>query len=149
MNKAIASCLGIGFIKGGGTIAAAVFCLLIWLSWRIDVANFQVLFAAATLLIMLLGIYVGNRVEADWGKDSSRVVIDEAAGMMVSMIFLPHNIWLLIAGFVMFRFFDILKPLYIRRLEALPGGLGVMADDVLAGIYSNILLIVPVVIFKL
>ena len=68
------------------------------------------------------------------------MVIDEVAGMWVSVLFLPQNLWLLIAGFILFRFFDIVKPLYIRRMEAFKGGWGVMLDDVLAGVYANIIL---------
>jgi phosphatidylglycerophosphatase A len=74
------------------------------------------------------------------GKDSYRVVIDEVAGMWVSLLFVPITTPTLVAGLVLFRFFDITKPLYIRRMEKLPGGVGVMMDDVLAGVYTNILL---------
>lgn len=138
MNKAIASCLGIGYIKGGGTIAAIVTCGIIWLLWNMSVSPWM--FLLQCLFVTLLGVYVGNKVEPYWGKDSYRVVIDEVAGMWITMLFVPHNFWLLIIGLVLFRFFDILKPLYIRKMEAIPGGWGVMMDDVLAGVYSNIIL---------
>jgi len=144
MNKLIATWFGIGYIKGGGTIAAAVTCGLIWLLWLTQDGQNSWIFLLITLAITLIGIYVGNKVEAFWGKDSYRVVIDEVAGMMVTMVFIPHNAWLLLAGFILFRFFDILKPLFIRRLEALPGGTGVMMDDILAGIYGNIVLQVAI-----
>ena len=143
MNKLIASIAGIGYIKGGGTIAAAVTCCAIWPLWGAAIS--PGFFVAIGLVITLVGVYVGNKVEPYWGKDSSRVVIDEVAGMWISVCFIPHSISLLIAGFILFRFFDILKPLYIRKLEALPGGWGVMADDVLAGIYAN--LILQIVVF--
>jgi phosphatidylglycerophosphatase A len=102
-----------------------------------------------TVFITFLGIYVGNKVEPEWGKDSYRVVIDEVAGMLVTMLFLPANLYLLLAGLVLFRFFDILKPLGIRKMEALPGGTGVMMDDVLAGVYGNIILQIAALFFKL
>jgi len=136
VNKLIASILGIGYIKGGGTIAAAVTCVFIWLIWGVS----PYLFLAEGLVITLVGVYVGNQVEPDWGKDSYRVVIDEVAGMWISVLFLPRTLPLLIAGFILFRFFDIVKPLYIRKMEAFKGGWGVMLDDVLAGIYANIIL---------
>jgi phosphatidylglycerophosphatase A len=85
-------------------------------------------------------VWSGNKVEPIWGKDHSRVVIDEVAGLFVSVLFVPATLQYLIAGFILFRFFDIAKPLFIRRLEALPGGWGVMADDLLAGVYANIIL---------
>jgi phosphatidylglycerophosphatase A len=140
MNKAIASIFGIGFIKGGGTLAAIVTCAFIYLLWQQPWFNSPVYLLLITIVIIALGIYTGNRVEADWGKDSYRVVIDEVAGMLVTMLFVPVNLYFLLAGLVLFRFFDIVKPLYIRRMEALPAGTGVMMDDVLAGVYANIVL---------
>jgi len=101
-----------------------------------------------TVLVTALGIWVGNIVEKDWGKDSYRVVIDEVAGMFISVLFVPPDWKWMLIGFVLFRFFDIAKPLYIRRLEALKGGWGVMLDDVLAGIYANILLQIIILVFK-
>lgn len=140
MNKLIASWFGIGYIKGGGTIAAAVTCGLLYLLWMAPYGQTWWLLLSLTTIINFIGIYVGNRVEPHWGKDSYRVVIDEVAGMMFTMLFFPANNYLLLAGFILFRFFDMVKPLYIRRLEALPGGTGVMLDDVAAGIYANIVL---------
>jgi phosphatidylglycerophosphatase A len=138
VNKIIASIFGIGYIKGGGTIAAALTCGLIWLLWDSGVSS--VSFLAGCLTVNLIGVYVGNKVEPYWGKDSYRVVIDEVAGMWVAMLFIPPTLTLLIAGFILFRFFDIVKPLYIRKMEAFKGGWGVMLDDVLAGIYANLVL---------
>jgi phosphatidylglycerophosphatase A len=148
MNKLIASWFGIGYIKGGGTIAAAVTCGLVYLLWQIPNGQNAWVFLGLTVLITLLGIYVGDKVEPFWGKDSSRVVIDEVAGLMVTILFLPVNVYILLIGFVLFRFFDILKPLYIRRLEALPGGTGVMLDDVAAGVYGNIVLHILILFVK-
>lgn len=81
-----------------------------------------------------------DRVEEIWGKDHNRVVIDEVAGMCITLLFVPLKWQYTLIGLVLFRFFDILKPFGIRKLEELPGGWGVMADDVLAGIYANIIL---------
>jgi phosphatidylglycerophosphatase A len=148
MNKLIASILGIGYAKGGGTLAAIVTCPLIWVIWQSNIYPSYLLFIV-TVFITFLGIYVGNKVEPEWGKDSYRVVIDEVAGMLVTMLFLPANLYLLLAGLVLFRFFDILKPLGIRKMEALPGGTGVMMDDVLAGVYGNIILQIAALFFKL
>lgn len=74
-------------------------------------------------------------------KDSSHIVIDEFAGYTLSVLLLPPTLPYLIAAFLLFRFFDILKPPPIGWIEkTLPGGAGVMADDLLAGIYTNVLL---------
>jgi phosphatidylglycerophosphatase A len=93
-----------------------------------------------TSLLTVVGVWVSMEVEKDWGKDSSRVVIDEAAGMCISLLFVPVSLAYMITALLLFRFFDILKPLYIRKAESLPGGWGVMTDDVLAGVYTNIVL---------
>jgi len=85
-------------------------------------------------------------VENDWGKDSSKIVIDEVAGMSASLLFVPVRWKYVITAFILFRFFDIVKPLYIRGLEKFPRGWGVMADDLLAGLYTNI--IMQIVIFS-
>lgn len=97
-------------------------------------------------MITALGIWNGNKVEADWGKDSSKVVIDEIAGMCISLWFVPVTMGNVIIALILFRFFDIVKPLYIKRLEALPGGWGVMLDDVVAGIYANIVLQITLIV---
>lgn len=74
-------------------------------------------------------------------KDSRHIVIDEFAGYAASVIFIPASIQYYTAAFFLFRFFDILKPPPLRKIERiLPGGIGIMADDLLAGIYTNIVL---------
>jgi phosphatidylglycerophosphatase A len=139
-NKIIASWLGVGYIKGGGTVAAIIACLL--LMWAQNNHLFEQVWVLplATIIITLIGIYTGNEVEPDWGKDSSRVVIDEVAGQMVTLLFIPLTNTNLLIGLILFRFFDIVKPLGIRKMEKLPAGTGVMMDDVLAGVYANIVL---------
>jgi phosphatidylglycerophosphatase A len=133
-HKLIASIGGTGYLKGGGTFAAILYCLV----WLMLPAGFYCSYwqIVTAVFITLLGVYVGNRVDAIWGKDSSKVVIDEVAGMAITLLFVPCNIMLMLIGLFLFRFFDIVKPLGIRKMENLPKGWGVMADDVLAGIYS-------------
>lgn len=137
--KIIASIFGIGYIrKGGGTVAAA-FAVLIW--WYLFRNGTDWLMPVLlTVIVTVIGIIAGNIVEKDWGKDSYRVVIDEVAGMFISLLFIPvETKWVLIA-FILFRFFDIAKPLFIRNMERFKGGWGVMLDDIVAGIYANIVL---------
>jgi phosphatidylglycerophosphatase A len=146
--KLIASIFGIGYIrKGGGTVAAAFAVLVWWLLFRGQETQYlwQVM---VTVLVTALGVWAGNIVEKDWGKDSYRVVIDEVAGMFISVLFVPPEWKWLLTGFVLFRFFDIAKPLFIRRMEIFKGGWGVMLDDVLAGIYANIILQAIILIFN-
>jgi phosphatidylglycerophosphatase A len=138
-HKLTATVFGIGYIgKGSGTVAA-IFCSICWyMAWAGNYPGHIAL--VITTIITALGIWSGNKVEPLWGKDHGRVVIDEVAGMCISLLFIPVTINYVIAALVLFRFFDIVKPLYIRKMEALPGGLGVMMDDVLAGVYANIIL---------
>lgn len=141
MNKLIASIFGIGYIKGGGTYASIVTCVVLYFLWQAPAVLQPIPNVLIGLAILVIGIYTGNKVEPFWGKDSYRVVIDEVAGMWITMLFVPiNNIKLLIAGLVLFRFFDMVKPLGVRRMEDLKGGLGVMMDDVLAGVYANLVL---------
>ncbi|GAA4927606.1 phosphatidylglycerophosphatase A [Mucilaginibacter defluvii] len=141
MNKLIASLFGIGYIKGGGTYASIFTCVVLYFLWQVPAVLMPLPNVLIGLAILLIGIYTGNKVEPFWGKDSYRVVIDEVAGMWITMLFVPvNNIKLLVAGLILFRFFDMVKPLGVRRMEALKGGLGVMMDDVLAGVYANITL---------
>lgn len=132
--------LGIGYLKGGGTVAALACCLALYLARAREPTTLPLPAGLLTVGLLALGTLAAQRVEPDWGKDSYRVVIDEVAGMWVSLLFVPITTPTLVVGLVLFRFFDITKPLYIRRMEKLPGGVGVMMDDVLAGVYTNILL---------
>ncbi|XZF15153.1 phosphatidylglycerophosphatase A family protein [Chitinophagaceae bacterium MMS25-I14] len=139
MHKVISSGFGIGYIgKGGGTVAAIAACA-VWYLVHAGGYSFplQLTIAAA---ISLLGVWSANVVEKDWGKDDKKVVIDEIAGMCISLICVPATLAAIIAGLVLFRFFDIVKPLYIKRSENLPGGWGVMMDDIISGIYANLIL---------
>ena len=140
MFKQLASVLGIGYVRGGGTVAAAACCLALYLTRHRGSTHRPWPAAGLTLALLAGGTLAAQRVEPEWGKDSSRVVIDEVAGMWVTMLGVPATGPRLLAGLVLFRFFDISKPLFIRDMEKLPGGAGVMLDDVLAGAYSNLLL---------
>ncbi len=141
MEKAIATGLGIGYIrKGGGTVASVACCLCLYLALPPAGALPVPLTLLGTAGLLGLGMITAHRVERYWGKDNYRVVIDEVAGMWISMLFIPLTVPRLLAGLVLFRLLDIYKPFLIGRLEKLPGGMGVMMDDVLAGLYTNVLL---------
>lgn len=130
----IASIFGIGHIKGGGTIAAAV-AALGWYILMPEQGLIQVLLCST---VFFVGVLVANKTDILWGKDSSKVVIDEVLGMMVAVLLLPKTVSVVIGSFILFRLFDIFKPLGIRLAEGLKKGWGVMVDDLWAGIYANI-----------
>jgi phosphatidylglycerophosphatase A len=138
-HKLISTCLGIGYIgKGAGTVAAVVCCICWYLAWTGGYQPF--LSIIVTVAITLVGIWSANVVSKIWGDDPARVVIDEVAGMCISLIFIPVHVIYLLSALILFRFFDIAKPLFIKKLEQLPGGWGIMLDDILAGIYANFVL---------
>lgn len=94
-----------------------------------------------TLLVFVVGTLAATRTATRVGtKDPGIVVIDEVVGQWVSLLFLPFTPATALLGFLLFRVMDIVKPWPARDFEAWPGGLGIMADDVMAGIYANLLL---------
>lgn len=142
MHKIVCSCLGIGYLKGGGTYAALVFVLLRYFT-RAG-GNDPVTQLSVFLVISIIGIWSSSKVEREWGKDSSKVVIDEVAGMSLTLLFVTPTVPNLLTGFALFRFFDIVKPFYLRRLERLPGGIGVMFDDLGAGLAAHLVLSITI-----
>ena len=89
-----------------------------------------------------LSVWISENAQIFFGKkDDQRIVIDEIIGFLITMLWIPKTTRFIIIGFILFRFFDILKPFPIRRLERrLKGGYGVVLDDVAAGVYANIIL---------
>jgi phosphatidylglycerophosphatase A len=119
-----------------GTIEAMVLYLVV-LAWAPEQANlwaygFIILF---TVLSMVLG---GLSEQYFKTKDPRPFVLDELAGFFCAVIFLPTGYFYIIGAFILFRIFDIWKPFPIRRLQDLPAGVGIVADDLLAGFYANI-----------
>ncbi len=98
-----------------------------------------------------LSVWISEGAERFFGKkDDQRIVIDEIMGFLVTMVWVPKAALFIIIGFILFRFFDILKPFPIRRLEKrLRGGYGVVLDDVVAGVYANIALQIVTYYFTL
>ena len=94
-----------------------------------------------TILVTIIGFGLSARAEEIFNKkDARQIVIDDFYGMWVSVLFLPYSFKLAVAGFILFRIMDGLKPYPIYKVERLKGGLGVMGDDLLAGIFVNITL---------
>ncbi len=98
-------------------------------------------YSAVCAAVIAVGTWAAGRVDRMFGtKDNSTIVIDEIAGYLVAMLMVPGT-WLSItAAFFLFRLFDIVKPFPLRRLEEVPGGPGVMLDDIGAGVYTNVVL---------
>jgi phosphatidylglycerophosphatase A len=93
------------------------------------------------LVVTLVGTWAAHVAEPMLGeKDPGAIVIDEVAGMTLSVLWLPLTVPVLLAGFVLFRIFDVVKPFPANRLQALRGGVGVMIDDLVAGLYALVVL---------
>ncbi|HET9359423.1 MAG TPA: phosphatidylglycerophosphatase A [Vicinamibacterales bacterium] len=96
---------------------------------------------AVIVLLFVVGIWSSNVAERHiGGVDPAPVVIDEVAGMLITLALLPVNVYGAIVGFLIFRLLDVIKPWPADRLERLHGGLGVMADDAMAAVYANLAL---------
>ena len=107
--------------------------LLLWLLFPVTF-SFHL---SALIILFVLGVYSSNKIAKDLGDDDpSEVVIDEVVGMGISLFMLPHTLGLYILAFFLFRIIDIFKPLYISRIQDLPGGWGIMLDDVMAGLLT-------------
>jgi phosphatidylglycerophosphatase A len=97
--------------------------------------------AFGAVVVSVCGVWAADRAESLLGKkDPGAVVIDEIAGQMVTLLFLPPNGRVLLTGFFLFRLLDVLKPWPANRLEELPGGSGIMADDLAVAVYGNLIL---------
>jgi phosphatidylglycerophosphatase A len=144
----IATGLGLGFSpKAPGTIGALGGCLVALLLNQYS-GWYNEHLALLIVIFFFLGVYCSNKLEIAWGKDPSRIVIDEIVGMWISLLALPSGWLYMLAAFILFRFFDIYKPLLIRKMEKLKGGWGIMMDDVLAGIYANVVIQLSYILIK-
>ena len=91
--------------------------------------------------VLILGVWAAHGTERALNlKDPGVVVIDEVLGMLMTLAFMPLSVWGIVAAFLLFRIFDVIKPFPAGRLEHLPGGFGIMADDAMAGVYGQILM---------
>ncbi len=138
ISQIVASCFFIGYIPfAPGTFGSLAGLVFIWL---IKPDYLEQVFIIVALFV--IGVVSAQAAEKEFGqKDSPRIVIDEFVGYLVSTAFLPLTVGYMISAFFLFRFFDILKPSPIRIVERhFHGGLGVMLDDVAAGILTNLLL---------
>ncbi|WP_317323300.1 phosphatidylglycerophosphatase A [Leyella lascolaii] len=135
---------GSGFWPWGPGTAGALTGMLIWYALSF-MLNSTLLFAvtlSCIIVFTIAGTWAVRRLSPFWGSDPQKVVIDEMVGVWVPLLAVPaSDIWLALASFVLFRLFDILKPFGIRTLDRRKGAFYVMADDILAGVYSLIIIV--------
>lgn len=134
---------GIGRLRPGPGTWASAATVLLWaaLAWGIAPSVRAPIGIALAILVTAVGIPAATRVSRSLGKkDPQIVVIDEVAGQMIALIAVPLAWKSLLAGFILFRVFDIVKPPPVRQLERLPEGTGIVLDDVAAGIFALVLM---------
>ncbi len=140
MKRFIIYTIGTGFGSGYMPVApgtaGSLIALLIYFLFPLD--SFHWL--AISILLFFTGVWTGSEIEKDKGEDPGLVVIDEMVGQWLAVIFLPPTLVTLLIGFILFRVFDIFKPYPINKSQKLKAGWGIMIDDVLAGIYANIII---------
>ena len=133
----VATCGYLGYVPvAPGTFGSAagllVFAVIRW-------SGSTALELAVIVLVLAVGVWSASVAEKHFGGvDPAPVILDEVAGMLITLALIPVNVPGAIVGFLVFRFFDVVKPWPANRLEALHGGLGIMADDAMAAVYGNI-----------
>ncbi len=128
--------VGVGYFPAAPGTAASLLAAIIY--WILPVGDFFLLIIS--IVLFFPGVYFSTIIEKQEGKDPGIIVIDEFLGQWMTYILLPKTVTFLILGFIIFRIFDISKPFPANISEKLPGGWGIMLDDVVAAIYANICL---------
>ncbi len=147
LARVVATGLGSGYAPfAPGTAGSALALVLFWplahASWGVQLA--------ACAMVTVVGTAAADRLARQLGvKDPGLVVVDEVAGQWLTLTGLPFTPVVAAAGFLLFRLMDMVKPWPARDLERLPGGFGIMADDLAAGIYARLLLGVGLLVWPL
>ncbi|MGD8979723.1 MAG: phosphatidylglycerophosphatase A, partial [candidate division WOR-3 bacterium] len=123
-------------------VAPATFsCMISIVLWYI-LLPYSAFYILTVAVLFALGVYVSGDLAKEWGKDPRRIVIDEYATLLIPLYFTPPRILPLGVTFLLFRFFDIVKPPPIRNLENIKGGWGIMLDDLGAAVFTAIIIII-------
>jgi len=141
----IGTVLGVGFWPWGSGTMGALSGVLIWYALSLYISPCLLFYstAACILLFTVLGTWATHRLMPFWGDDPKQVVIDETVGVWIPLLATPATeLWLVALSFVLFRIFDIFKPLGIRLLDNKRGAFYVMADDLAAGLYSLLIIVI-------
>lgn len=137
LEKILGSGFYTGYIpKASGTFASAAALIL----FLIPGFENPTLMIALITFFTIVGVDIAIKFEKNYGPDPKEFTLDEFIGTWISLLFLPKKIWFLIIAFFVWRFMDIIKPFPIRKLETVKNGWGVILDDILAGIYSFLIM---------
>jgi len=147
IDKQIVTFFGVGYTPvAPGTAGALAGCILFYLlnlaliKTGLSFYTIQLILTALTTVVLLVSVKSIKNLGKTWEHDSQKIVIDEVVGVWIAMLFIPLS-WLnYLIAFVLFRFFDIVKPLFIRKIDHLKSSWSIMLDDVVAGVYANLCL---------
>jgi len=131
-----------GFFTGYIPFAPATFACLISVAVWYCLISFKIFYLVISIGLFAAGIFLSDQLSKTMGKDPRQIVIDEYACLLLPLFFTPLKIIPLAITFVLFRLFDIVKPPPLRQLEKLPGGWGIMLDDLGAAVYTMVVVIV-------
>lgn len=138
----LASLFGVGFVPFAPGTLGSLFAAGVYLLLPTSLFNGQGWYwlGAALLLVSGVAVWLSGRAEKTLGHDAPAIVIDEFCGYFVAVLLLPKTLLIAIYAFVLFRVFDIAKPFPINVSQRLPGGWGIVIDDLIAGVYANLLI---------
>ena len=147
VDKQIVTFFGVGYTPiAPGTAGALVGGILFYLlglaliNYGLDFYTIQIILILIIIAVILISVRSIGKLENTWEHDAQQIVIDEVVGVWIAMLFIPINWFYFLIAFILFRFFDIVKPLFIKKIDKLNSSWSIMLDDVVAGIYANLVL---------
>jgi phosphatidylglycerophosphatase A len=136
ITLALATLGGIGFLPALGGTCGSLAGLLVFI-----VFNNSIFYHLLTLLVLITSFPLSGRAEVLFQeKDSKKIIIDDFLGMLLTFLFIPRSLLFVTLGFILFRAFDFFKVYPANKIERLPGGWGIVGDDLIAGVYANLIL---------
>ncbi len=145
-HTTIVTAFGAGYAKfAPGTWGTLVGSIILWILWTCGLLTAPWVLLAITLGVTALGHWSVTQLPDTWIHDDQRIVIDEVLGLWVTMLWVPISWKTLLLSFILFRLFDIFKPLGIRSFDNMKSDFAVIVDDLVAGVYANITLQILIV----
>ena len=145
IEKTVGSVFYTGYIPIASGTFGSLAALLIYLIPGFENPTIMLI---AISFFLVIGIRIGDKFEKIYGKDPSQCTIDELVGTWISLLYIPKTLLFVSATFIIWRLFDIIKPMPARQIEKLKGGIGIMFDDVISGIYTLIVAHIIIYFFK-
>lgn len=139
ISRITATFFGAGYFPLAPGTFASFIVVLLYKYFLVDLSILSYL--GLVLMLYILGIWASSRMASEMRvEDPQKIVIDEVVGQLLALFMLEPTWWLMLASFFLFRFFDIVKPLFIKKAETFKSGWGIMLDDIMAGMYASIIL---------